>query len=82
MKALATALFLLAGAATAASAGMGNYPGISKYNYWRGEACGDGGDPGSACERLFQRMCGKTPSAACVKKHQKAFDRAPKFNRR
>lgn len=79
MKTTVLALTLLATMANAASANMANYPGISKYNYWRGEACGDGGDPGSGCERLFARLRGKSPSEACVKRHEKAFDRAPKF---
>lgn len=70
---------LVLAATSVASAGMENYPGISKYNYWRGEACGDGGEPGSQCERAFRRLCGKTPSAACVKRHQKVFDKADKF---
>lgn len=82
MKMFALGLVFFIGAASAASAGMGNYPGISKYNYWRGEACGNGGDSGSGCERLFRRLCGKSPGAACVKRNQAAFNRAPKFNRR
>ncbi len=66
---------------TAASAGMEAYPGISKYNYWRGEACGDGGIPGSRCEQAFRRLCGKTPNAACVSRHQKTFSASSSFKR-
>lgn len=80
MKTIAVALCLLFAASGAALA-RGNLPGVSKYNYWRGEACGNGGDDGSSCERLFRRLCGKAPGAACVKRHKAAFDRAPKFRR-
>ena len=81
MKTALLALALLVAGTAAASADMRNYPGISKYNYFRAEACGDGGDPGSACERLFRRLCGKSPNAGCVKRNRAAFDRAPKFKR-
>lgn len=78
--------FILAAAVAAATAGAAaaqgsNYPGITQYDYWRGEACGNGGDDDSPCERLFRRLCGRTPNAACVKRHQGEFARAPKFNR-
>lgn len=76
---LAAALILAA--AGPAPAAKSNYPGVSNYDYWRGEACGDGGDVGSPCETLFKRLCGASPNAGCVKRNQKAFARAPKFNR-
>lgn len=74
------ATFILA-AASGASAGMEAYPGITKHDYWRGEACGNGGASGSKCEQAFERLCGRTPSAACVARHRKVFDSSPKFRR-
>ena len=67
---------LLIAAASGASAGMEAYPGITPYNYWRGEACGDGGIEGSQCEQAFRRLCGRAPNAGCVSRNQKVFDRA------
>lgn len=72
---------LLVAAASAASAGMEAYPGITTYDYWRGEACGDGGVPGSKCEQAFRRLCGRTPNAACVSRHRKTFSRSSSFHR-
>lgn len=72
---------LLLATLSAASAGMEAYPGISKYDYWRGEACGDGGVPGSRCEQAFRRLCGRTPTAACVRRNQATFSRSSSFKR-
>lgn len=74
MKTLVLALTILVTASATASANMKNYPGITKHDYWRMEACGN--DPRAACERAFSRLCGRTPNAACVKRNQAAFDRA------
>ena len=74
MKTTLFALSLLVAGTFGASAGMDAYPGITKSAYWSMEACGN--DPRAACEAAFRRLCGKTPNAACVKRNQKAFDRA------
>ena len=51
------------------------------YSYWQGEACGNGGISDSKCEQAFARLCGRTPNAACVARHQKTFSASSSFKR-